>query len=94
MPIKGQLVICMNTVNKIVGFRKNTPMVEYLETLLNHVKNGEIIGFANVSILSNGNIMDGYTGIENDVLITIAGLEIVKRRIMSNYVDIPEEEND
>lgn len=81
----------MNIKNKIIGIRDKTYVVEHLETLLTHAKNGEIIGFASVATLSDGNIMDGYIGVENNVLITIAGLEIVKRRIMSNYVEMPEE---
>lgn len=76
---------------EIIGFKHGSNVVEDLEQLLAHAKNGEIIGFAAVAILNDGNIIDGYAGVDNDVLLTISGLRILEHRLIKAYVEIPED---
>lgn len=77
--------------NNVIGINDKLGVVEHLEALLSHAKNGEVVGLAVVAVTKDGNIIDGYADVDNDVLITIAGLRILEERIMRAYVEMPEE---
>jgi len=73
--------------------KSNKSLVEHLEKLVEMAKEGDLTGMVALGVTNDGCIVDGFTGIEDNVFNAIAGLRILEHRIITGSVDMPEERN-